>query len=163
MATSRAPSRTAAPKTTARTPSHAAPRSRPHAAKTVAAAAKPAAPAPTVAAPLAVPAHASAAEKAAKPKKPKLVRDSFTIPKSEYALLDALKLRSAQLARPAKKSELLRAGIKALSAMDDAALLQILQQVPALKTGRPAAEASAPDAVEAPAAKSASRKSARRT
>lgn len=77
------------------------------------------------------------AEKAAKPKKPKLVRDSFTIPKAEYLVLDELKQRAAKLTRPAKKSELLRAGIKALAAQSDAAFLTALEQVPAIKTGRP--------------------------
>lgn len=76
-------------------------------------------------------------EKAAKPKKPKLVRDSFTIPKAEYLVLDELKQRAAVLARPVKKSELLRAGIKALAAMSDAAFLAALADVPAIKTGRP--------------------------
>ncbi|NBW79602.1 MAG: hypothetical protein EBR27_11415 [Betaproteobacteria bacterium] len=70
-------------------------------------------------------------------KKPKLVRDGFTMPKNEYAVLDVLKLRAAKLGRPAKKSELLRAGIKALEAMSDAALTQALDNVPAIKTGRP--------------------------
>ena len=76
-------------------------------------------------------------EKAVKPKKPKLVRDSFTIPKAEYLVLDELKQRAAVLARPVKKSELLRAGIKALAAMADAAFLAALADVPAIKTGRP--------------------------
>jgi hypothetical protein len=75
--------------------------------------------------------------KPVKIKKPKLVRDSFTIPKLEYTVLDELKARSNQLASPAKKSELLRAGIKALAAMSDAALLVALKAVPAIKTGRP--------------------------
>lgn len=75
-----------------------------------------------------------------KPKKPKLVRDSFTIPKAEYVVLDDLKQRAAKLTRPAKKSELLRAGIKALAALSDAAFLTALEQVPAIKTGRPASD-----------------------
>jgi len=78
--------------------------------------------------------------KAAKPektKKPKLVRDSFTIPKAEYVVLDDLKQRAARLTRPAKKSELLRAGIKLLAGLSDAAFLTALEQVPAIKTGRP--------------------------
>ena len=73
---------------------------------------------------------------AAKPKN-KLVRDSFTIPKTEYALLEALKVRCAKLARPVKKSELLRAGIGALNGMSDKALLAAVNAVPSLKTGRP--------------------------
>ena len=71
-------------------------------------------------------------------KKPKLVRDSFTIPKAEYVALDELKLRAAALVRPAKKSELLRAGIKILDSLSDAAYLAALAQVPTIKTGRPA-------------------------
>jgi hypothetical protein len=71
------------------------------------------------------------------PHKPKLVRDSFTMPKSEYQAIDQLKQRSANLARPAKKSELLRAGLKALVAMDDAAFAAAIHAVPAIKTGRP--------------------------
>jgi hypothetical protein len=72
-----------------------------------------------------------------KPKKIKLVRDSFTIPKPEYLVLDNLKLRAADLKHPVKKGELLRAGIKALAAMNDANLLIALKAVPLLKTGRP--------------------------
>ncbi|RYF56737.1 MAG: hypothetical protein EOO29_52135 [Comamonadaceae bacterium] len=81
---------------------------------------------------------ADKAEKADKERKPKLVRDSFTIPKPEYAVLDALKQRAAALGRPVKKSELLRAGIKALAAMPDAGFLASIAAVPAVKTGRPA-------------------------
>lgn len=77
------------------------------------------------------------AEKPVKAKKPKLVRDSFTIPKTEYAVLDELKQRAGKLAHAVKKSELIRAGIKALAAMPDAALLAALKAVPAIKTGRP--------------------------
>ena len=72
-------------------------------------------------------------------KKHKLVRDSFTIPKAEYTVLDDLKQRAARLTRSAKKSELLRAGVKALAAMSDTEFLNALKQVPAIKTGRPAA------------------------
>jgi hypothetical protein len=76
-------------------------------------------------------------EKQLKAKKPKLVRDSFTIPKAEYTVMDDLKQRATKLAFPIKKSELLRAGIKALAAMTDQAFLAALQDVPAIKTGRP--------------------------
>ena len=69
--------------------------------------------------------------------KPKLVRDSFTIPKSEYLVLEGLKTRAANLTRPVKKSELLRAGVAVLNAMTDKAFLAALNGVPSLKTGRP--------------------------
>lgn len=87
--------------------------------------------------PVAKPVLKAKAEKPAKAKKPKLVRDSFTIPKAEYAVLDELKQRAAKLAHAVKKSELIRAGVKALAAMPDATLLAALKAVPAIKTGRP--------------------------
>lgn len=88
--------------------------------------------------PAATPAVAVTADKPTKPKKPKMVRDSFTFPKAEYAVLDVLKLRAARLATSAKKTELLRAGVKAIAAMSDAAFVAAIQAVPSLKTGRPA-------------------------
>ena len=99
----------------------------------------------------ATPVVASAAVEAVKVKH-KLVRDSFTIPKSEYAVLDQLKQRAMRLARPTKKGELLRAGIVALSVMTDAAFLAALGKIPSLKTGRP-------KHVKAPAPKPAAKKS----
>lgn len=80
----------------------------------------------------------AAAPKAPKVKKPKMVRDSFTIPKPEYDVLDVLKLRAAKLGNPVKKTELIRAGVKAIAALSDAAFKQALLAVPSLKTGRPA-------------------------
>jgi hypothetical protein len=89
-----------------------------------------------VAKPVAKPA-AKAAAKPAKEKKIKMVRDSISIPKTEYVALDAMKLRAGKLAVHIKKTELIRAGIKALSALGDAGFLAALRAVPSLKTGRP--------------------------
>jgi hypothetical protein len=75
--------------------------------------------------------------KPAKVKKPKLVRDSFTIPKDEYVVIDALKIRAGKLSQAVKKSELLRAGVKALAAMSDIQFKAALSNVPTIKTGRP--------------------------
>ena len=88
--------------------------------------------------PAAKPLESKTVAKDAKTKKPKMVRDSFTFPMAEYSVLDALKLRAAKLGSPAKKTELLRAGVKAIAAMQDAAFLTALKVVPSLKTGRPA-------------------------
>ncbi len=71
------------------------------------------------------------------PKKPKLVRDSFTIPKSEFVAIDALKTRAIGLGTSVKKSELLRAGLMVLQGLSDAAYKAALTAVPTLKTGRP--------------------------
>jgi hypothetical protein len=81
----------------------------------------------------------AATDKESKARKPKLVRDSFTFPKDEYAIIEALKARLVVLGQPAKKSELLRAGLKVLATMSDPALKTALQEVPSLKTGRPKA------------------------
>lgn len=79
-------------------------------------------------------------EAPAKPVKVKLVRDSFTMPSDEYALLGQLKQRALAGAHHAKKSELLRAGIMLLAGLNNAALLRALAAVPAVKTGRPKAK-----------------------
>lgn len=83
-----------------------------------------------------------------KAKKPKLVRDSFTIPKDEYAVIDALKERAVRLSRPVKKSELLRAGLKLLAGLSDTALFTALESVPSIKTGRPTKEPEATEQVK---------------
>lgn len=120
-------SKVATPKApTAKKPAAKAPATKRTASKAIVA--KPAAAKPVAAKP-------TKAE--AKPKKPKLVRDSFTIPKDEYAGIDTLKERSVALGRPAKKSELLRAGLMALLAMSPNALHAALEAVPTIKTGRP--------------------------
>ena len=83
------------------------------------------------------PVQAVKAAKPAKVKKTKLVRDSFTIPKDEYVVIDRLKIRAGKLGQAVKKSELLRAGIKALAAMSDIQFKAALSNVPTIKTGRP--------------------------
>ncbi|MDA8521228.1 hypothetical protein M5C95_10710 [Acidovorax sp. NCPPB 4044] len=75
-----------------------------------------------------------------KPKKAKLVRDSFTIPKEEYAAIEVLKQRLTQQGTPAKKSELLRAGLVLLAGLSEGALAKAMQAIPSIKTGRPKAE-----------------------
>lgn len=69
--------------------------------------------------------------------KDKLVRDSFTMPQDDYALIARLKDRAVMFKRPAKKSELLRAGLHALQAMSAPALRAALDALTPLKSGRP--------------------------
>ena len=145
MPTKTAPTKTAPAKAA---PAKAAPTKAQPAAKVAPARAATAKSAPVKAAPVkAAPAKAAPAKApvpkpaaAAKAKTDKLVRDSFTLPKSDHQLLVALKQRSIQLAHPAKKSELVRAGIQLLAALDNKALMATLARVPALKTGRPKAK-----------------------
>ncbi|CAN1524027.1 hypothetical protein MCEORH2_01215 [Methylophilaceae bacterium] len=101
---------------------------------------KPAVSKPAVSKPVAVKKVAATKTPVAKtPKAPKLKmeRDSFTMPKTEYAQFAVLKDRLVKLGQPAKKSELLRAGIMQLAAMTDAALKAAMAKVPTIKTGRP--------------------------
>ena len=108
------------------------------ATKTVA---KPQSAVPTVASakPAAAPSVTAAVadNKPAKDKKPKMVRDSVTIPKAEYLVLEAMKQRAAQLKVTVKKTELIRAGMKHLATLPDAVFLAAIAAVPSLKTGRP--------------------------
>lgn len=76
-------------------------------------------------------------DKKPKSDKVKMERDSFTMPKDEYAQIALLKARLTSLGQPAKKSELLRAGIKLLAAMSDNTLKTTLAKIPVIKTGRP--------------------------
>jgi hypothetical protein len=108
---------------TTRTPAKKAP-----AAKKTAVAKKAAAPAP-------MPAPA-APEVRRKPKE-KLVRDSFTMPRSDFELIALLKERALTFKRPTKKSELLRAGLQALAALNQKQLQTALDSLPLLKSGRP--------------------------
>lgn len=87
--------------------------------------------------------QATQAVKPAKTKKAKPVRDSFTMPKGEYAVLSQLKQRGLTLAHPAKKSELIRAGVSVLAGLSDADFLAALKALPAIKTGRPSKAESA--------------------
>lgn len=84
------------------------------------------------------PKKAEKPEKMDKAKKPKLVRDSFTMPDHEYRQLAELKKRLLDSGKPAKKSELLRAGIALLAALADRDLVAALTRVEKVKTGRPA-------------------------
>ncbi len=79
---------------------------------------------------------AGKAEKSAKPakvKKPKLVRERFTATEDDIAVLGALKQRARKLAIPVKKAVVLRAGIRALTALSDTALVALLKQIAPVK------------------------------
>lgn len=80
---------------------------------------------------------APAATTEPKAPKEKLVRDSFTMPRSDFALIDQLKERALAFKRPTKKSELLRAGLQALTGLSDAQLKSVLAALTPLKAGRP--------------------------
>lgn len=76
--------------------------------------------------------------KPVKPKKIKLVRHSFSMPETEYAQIALLKKRIADFGGKARRSELVRAGIAALAAMDNVELTALMARVERIKPGRPA-------------------------
>lgn len=67
----------------------------------------------------------------------RLVRDSFTMPEQEYALLALVKQACLKAGFDIKKSELLRIGVALISQLDMATLQGVLATLPQLKTGRP--------------------------
>ena len=72
-----------------------------------------------------------------KARKPKLVRDSFTMPEQEYAVIGQVKKACLKAGFEIKKSELLRIGVALISQIDRATLQSVLSALPQLKTGRP--------------------------
>jgi len=67
----------------------------------------------------------------------KVVRDSFTMPLADYALIGALKRRCIGLGVAMKKSELLRAGLAVLDGLPDENLSRVVTAVESVKPGRP--------------------------
>ncbi|WP_069374163.1 hypothetical protein [Herbaspirillum seropedicae] len=76
-------------------------------------------------------------EKAAKPKKVKQVRDSFTMPENEYAVLAQVKKSCLKAGVEIKKSDLLRIGVSLIKNLKIAELKDILAGLTPLKVGRP--------------------------
>lgn len=76
-------------------------------------------------------------KKPGKHKKVKLIRDSYAMPENEYEQIAVLKKRLAVKGVDVKKSELLRAGVAVLVALNDAELKFVLSHVERIKTGRP--------------------------
>lgn len=66
-----------------------------------------------------------------------LVRDSFTFPPDDYAIIQEIIVRCLRQGISAKKSEVLRAALHTLAALPDSKLTKALTSVPKIKTGRP--------------------------
>ena len=137
------PARKPAAKPAARPAAKAAPKAAAPAAKAPAAQVKAAAPVPkkpaaAPAKPIQKPAALTKAEKkAAKPKKIKQVRDSFTMPENEYAVLAQVKKSCLKAGVEIKKSDLLRIGVSLIKNLKIAELKDILNSLTPLKVGRP--------------------------
>lgn len=127
-----------APKTVKAKP--AAPAKQPVAKPVAKPAAKP------VVKPLAKPvakAPTKAVEKSLKPlpaKKPKLVRDSFTLPQADHDLIKQCKKIAVTSGRETKKSEVIRAAMQSFAAMSQAQQLAAYTKLEPIAVGRPKAK-----------------------
>ncbi len=73
-------------------------------------------------------------------KKPKLVRDSFTMPEAEYQVLSDVKKAFLKTGVSVKKSELLRAGVVLIKNLELARLNTVIAALAPIKAGRPKKE-----------------------
>ncbi len=69
--------------------------------------------------------------------KVKVVRDSFTMPQSDYELIATLKQKALKAGLHVKKSELLRASLQAFSKLTVVQLKRAITGLEKIKTGRP--------------------------
>jgi hypothetical protein len=72
------------------------------------------------------------------PKQKKVIRDSFTLPGGDYELIATIRQRCLKLAVNATKSEVIRAGLHILESLSDEELIQVMERLEKVKTGRPA-------------------------
>ena len=70
------------------------------------------------------------------PERAKVVRDGFTMPASDYALIAQLQTTALQAGLSVTKSEVLRAGLQVLSQLSAPELTQALRGLEKVKTGR---------------------------
>lgn len=66
-------------------------------------------------------------------KKEKVVRDTFSLPFSDYQLIGKIVQRTAKIGTPVNKSEAIRLGLKAVEAMKEADLVLLLQKLEKLR------------------------------
>lgn len=78
-----------------------------------------------------------ATKKPKKSPKLKMVRDSFTMPQNEYEEISRIKDAFRKAGLPVKKSEVLRAGLKALGVLNMAQMKRLLAGVGKVKSSRP--------------------------
>ncbi len=79
----------------------------------------------------------AAVKKVKKAAKPKVTRDSFTMPEVEYQKIADIKVACAKAGIPVKKSEVLRAGLLMLSLLDMAEMKTVFGKLEKIATGRP--------------------------
>ena len=68
---------------------------------------------------------------------PKVTRDSFTMPSTDYDLIARTKARCLKAGMSVTKSEIIRAGLHALGQMSETELKMLFDTLEKVKTGRP--------------------------
>lgn len=72
-----------------------------------------------------------------KPEKPKVVRDSFTLPEGDYKLITTIREKCLKFGFDANKGEIVRAGLRMLAELKADELRKAVESVERVKTGRP--------------------------
>lgn len=78
-------------------------------------------------------------EPVSEPEKPELervIRDSFTLPATDYERISKIKDRALRASFHVNKSEVMRAGLLMLDELPEAELTSVLRRVEKIKTGR---------------------------
>ncbi|MBD2596037.1 hypothetical protein H6G74_17140 [Nostoc spongiaeforme FACHB-130] len=70
----------------------------------------------------------------------KVIRDSFTLPSGDYELITTIRQRCLNSAVNVTKSEVVRAGLHILQSLSDEELVQAINSLEKVKTGRPSAK-----------------------
>ena len=70
------------------------------------------------------------------PEPPNVIRDNFSMPETDYGLIDQLRQACLQQGVAVNKSELVRAGLIALTELSPAQLRQAVARVEKIKVGR---------------------------
>lgn len=66
-----------------------------------------------------------------------IIRDTFSLPPNDYALLEQLRTRAIGLGQVINKSEFVRAGLHALIDMPEQEFFQAIVKIEKIKLGRP--------------------------
>ncbi len=83
------------------------------------------------------PASRNEATSHAEPPAPTVIRDTFSLPPTDYALLEQLRTRAISLGQVINKSEFVRAGLHALIDMPEPEFSQAIVKIEKIKLGRP--------------------------
>jgi len=65
-----------------------------------------------------------------------VIRDTFSMPRDDHTLIEQLRVRAAKEGRNTNKSEVIRAGLRALESISSDELITLLDRLERIKPGR---------------------------